>query len=384
MSKKLWRLPGPQRWIGQISADLRAGRNVVIALPAHSASGLLEAVRAQESSDDDYLVWRRLHIGQHSVGHNPIDYLYEVFAPEVDSAALRSIEALCDLDGFKEHCIWLEDIPDEAWPAWSDFLLAYADTCAKIPEFERTLFCVALHGAQALHAPSATDYLRHHIFYNVMRELDTHFFISERLLETAYSILEERIIRAIIVNLALWDLDLAQRLIALPMATLLRPQEALTAFAVERDWEPEMHQPAWHLGSKMQIAGVVRVHSAVLTGKAGQQEIMRRIWRAQASVLLPFIEEQRQSIIDALHQHLTVPFETEYGQVINNLYDLEIGHIYAQIRNNYRLPQDLREKVDLLRDMRNSLSHLKIIPAELLHRYRQLDSVPEESTQVLD
>lgn len=384
MIETLWMLPGPQRWVQRISADLRAGHNVLLALPEHSADGLFEAIRTLESSDDDYLVWRRLHVTSHPQAGSPLDLLYDTFVPDADSATLRSIEALCEEESFTEQGIWLDSIPDAAWPAWKQFLTDYAIACGDVLEFERTLFCVPIRGKYALDLPQAQPHLTHHIFYDVMRELDMHFFISDRLLNGNYSMLEERIIRAIIVNLALWDMTLTQRLIALPMESLMQPQLALEAYAEERDWAQDDHIPSWHKGSKMRIASVERVHSAVLTGKAGQQEITRRIWRAQASVLLPFIEEQRQSIINALHEHLTVPFETEYGQVIDSLYDLEIGHIFAQIRNNYRLPQDLREKVDLLREMRNRLSHLKMIPAELFQRYQRLEPSEPNTNWQLD
>lgn len=373
MSDSTWTLPGPARFVEDIVADLRAGNNILIALPETYDDEIFAAMKAVEATGGDVLSWDRLKVGAHPQGHAPLNLLYETFAPDAESDAIRSVEALARLDGFLSRGIWLDDIPDKAWPAWIDFLQSYGYICGNVPEYERTLFVVPLRGQRAIKQMPTAANIKVHTFYDIMRELDMHFFISEQLLNSDYTMLEERIARAIIVNLALWDTELAQRLIELPLETLLAPRAVLDAYAEERGWNNDDDDPAWHRGTKMRIAGVERVHSALLRGKAGQQELSRRIWRAQASVLLPFIEEQRQRIIYALHEHLTVPFETEYGQMINNMYELEIGHIYSQIRTNYQVESAQREKVDLLRDMRNGLSHLNVIPAETLRLYQHID-----------
>jgi hypothetical protein len=90
------------------------------------------------------------------------------------------------------------------------------------------------------------------------------------------------------------------------------------------------------------------------------------LWRGQVGVLLPLIEEERQSLLTALAGQLCVPWRTDWGE-ITDLYDLEIGHIYAQMANGcVTTDREVRRRVRCLKEIRNELAHLRPAPSNLL------------------
>ena len=96
-------------------------------------------------------------------------------------------------------------------------------------------------------------------------------------------------------------------------------------------------------------------------------EIDRLIWKAEVGVLLPYIEEQRQILLDRYARNLTVPFLTTQGVMIDDVHDMEIGMIHYQLRDNLAIPAETRAVIKNLKEARNSLSHLEAIKSAVLH-----------------
>ena len=58
---------------------------------------------------------------------------------------------------------------------------------------------------------------------------------------------------------------------------------------------------------------------------------------------------------------------TRFGDVIDDVHDLEIGHIEAQLRSeNANADSELLRQVRRLREVRNRLAHFETLPVELL------------------
>jgi len=119
--------------------------------------------------------------------------------------------------------------------------------------------------------------------------------------------------------------------------------------------------------------------SLIRCGKS--EEMEKQIWKAQLQVLFPLIEMERISFIDKhfaeIKESLVTPFWdykkseslyiTQFGEPIENPYDVEIGTLYRM--NHLRessdkslyllfLPSEQdREHLSLLHDMRNSIAH---------------------------
>ena len=106
------------------------------------------------------------------------------------------------------------------------------------------------------------------------------------------------------------------------------------------------------------------VHTSLCSRDA---DIDRLIWRAEVGVLLPYIEEQRQILLDRYARYLTAPFVTNQGILIEDIRDLEIGMIQFQLKDCTDIPAESKALITNLKKARNSLSHLEPIrPAVLL------------------
>jgi hypothetical protein len=81
------------------------------------------------------------------------------------------------------------------------------------------------------------------------------------------------------------------------------------------------------------------------------------------AVLLPFVEERRQELLARLRHHFEVPFRTANGEVIEDVRDLEIGHIEYQLATRGRaVPPEVR----LLKRIRNCLAHQETVEPALV------------------
>jgi hypothetical protein len=86
-------------------------------------------------------------------------------------------------------------------------------------------------------------------------------------------------------------------------------------------------------------------------------------------VVLPYIEERRQQLLEELSAVLSVPFRTVYGQVLTDVRDLEVGHIEAQLAvGSAQVSETLRAEVRWLREARNRLAHLEPLDYRTLER----------------
>lgn len=151
----------------------------------------------------------------------------------------------------------------------------------------------------------------------------------------------------------------------LAVAPLPDPASRLRAFADQRRWPARLPAAGlWELGMKDLSEGRRFLHSAAVARVGRDDEVRRRIWRAQVSVLFPFIEECRADLVAKLDGQLRVPLETPFG-VIDDKRDLEIGQIgYQLARAN--VPDELRRLVGRLTAMRHALAHLEMVGPEYL------------------
>jgi hypothetical protein len=180
--------------------------------------------------------------------------------------------------------------------------------------------------------------------------------------------LKRRLRTEIIAALALWDPVLADHLVSANLEDLLSPARLLSEFVLQEGWQ--IHPSGvcdWQAGFTNSFEGQDRLHSAVLSVKAMEDEIAHRVWSAEVAVLLPFVEEQRQILIRQLSCFLQVPFTTRFGDTIDDVRDLEIGHIEGQLATcRQPISRAVRRSVELLRAIRNCLSHQEVVPPSIL------------------
>jgi hypothetical protein len=364
-----WHLTGHRQFIQRIVSELRDGKNITIAIPDHNRLGFYQALRDAEGAEN--FQWKRISVkNQLQYQKNPVAFLHHYFTPETPITKILQISDLFQLESFLGAVIWLEDIPVDAWDVWCSFLEEYQHACGAIDAFNRSLFCVPIMGKNNLQIPKAEIRLSFYRFCDVTTSLDMLNYLRQNPYIQRNSVLESRVMESVITGLAMWDSELADRLIKLNLNEVFAPIPVLQSLALERDWLDSESEKHWYLGKKNHFDGVERTHSCLLKGVEGEREIKRRVWRGQVSVLLPFIEEERLALLDRLDKYLQIPYATDYG-IISDMLDLEIGHIHTQIYLNYDIDRRLKQQVSMLKKMRNQLSHLSCVSAEQLSDYKQ-------------
>lgn len=369
MTVSLWTLPGPARFVDSILESLQDGKNVVVGMPDSVTSSLYYGLLEQDEQGES--VWQRLNVAQFEAAGRPVDLLIDYFQYDVSPGTMRSINMLFDIQKFLGIRLWIDQIPAPALPAWCQFLTDYQHICGTLNLFDRPLLCCQITGDMARSLPDTEVRLDVYHFDNVMTDLDILTYLLQQRNISDETHLERRIAYRVIAELAMWDIELARYLSRQSLENLLNPDEILHQFTLQREWDNFDGDFAWYSGAKSTYNGQQRVHTCLLSGKQGELERQRRIWRAQVSILLPFIEEERLALLQELEHELTVPFETFHGQIIKKKYDLEIGHLYSQFVNNPAISVTYTQRASLLRDMRNQLAHLQCITTSQLREYQQ-------------
>lgn len=143
-------------------------------------------------------------------------------------------------------------------------------------------------------------------------------------------------------------------------------------------------------------------HPFALIWNENKAELERRLWRAQLQALFPLIEYEHVEFVnhfyysilmglkdgyaDHLHGWSGPQYITKLDERIMDPYDVELGLLYLMSKLRswradsmyllYLAEEGDRERLSLLRDMRNQLAHIEVCPSEKVCEF--LDSYPYE------
>jgi hypothetical protein len=356
-----WSLPGPRAFVEQVVGEVRQGKSVFLYLPEHHPKRLASIFR--EALQEDY---RWLSLSSYD-GGDPVEYLFESCASSAHRESLRSVQDLVQQEAFQGQLIWLEGVGGALAEFWAPFFLEYERASRAVPPARQTVFIIFLEGLDCRSAFPAAVGLSHHRWDDCLRRTDMSFY-SALLIQDRDSSLETDLVTALVATLSGWDPVLCESFALLDLAELINPREKLSTFAQQRGWVPEQNAlfdlSAWQLGFWQTVDGRPVVHTSLCSRDA---DIDRLIWRAEVGVLLPYIEEQRQILLDRYARYLTAPFVTNQGILIEDIRDLEIGMIQFQLKDCTDIPAESKALITNLKKARNSLSHLEPIrPAVLL------------------
>jgi hypothetical protein len=358
-----WQLPEPARYLRAIVEDLRAGSNVVLAIPDHAPNGYVAALGTALSTVN----LPPLQEIQPN-GSAPITTIHEflTLGPCPPSATVFD---LCDNEDFRRRLIHVQPFTPGSWPAWSSFLLEYEDACRQLELADRTLFLVTISGELAVTAPTPANLLRVHPWLDRMDGLNIRLHAANLLPASIQISWQRQLAVATLAELALWDPEVVAAGASLPLAEILSPEPWLNRIAVARGWSPSenpcLPEARWR-GLREPFEGRFRTHSAwiALTGRS--EALFQRLWTAQVAALFPFLERHRRGLLHCYGKMFKIPWPTKFGQ-IDQLKDLELNHIADQFRpHSYGGLRDVFRFVCWLRDIRNELAHLNSVPSSLL------------------
>jgi hypothetical protein len=368
MERLWWRMPGPARYVNQIIQEIRDGKNVILCLPEYFPRGLAGAVRHALGESDGWS-WKTLNVFDENIVQ-PSQFLFQCFVPNSDPRSIWDADTLLKEGSFSNYIIWVDAITGKEWTAWKEFITEYEHACRSVESQRRSLFCIPLVGELAVDLPPEDVCLSHHFWRGFADFYDTLLYSSYIFRERQMPRLQNRIAVSIVTNLALWDPYVVERFANESFEKILNPKPILDEIACKRGWTDRGAANSgfsWYNGAVNTYEGEEKKHSAALVARGLEDEISRRIWSAEVGVLLPFVEERRQAILDEFSGVLKVPFTTRFGEVIEDLNDLEIGHIDSQLSDlKLTVNYDVRRFVQRLREIRNCLSHVEPLSPEVL------------------
>lgn len=365
MSWPWYALPGPARMLGRITDALDARRSCIVVMPT---AGVRDITGAIESATAETLGW--LH-GDPECIDAPFESIARTVGLEDEHAFESSPELLAEHPDLAGRAFLVRDIPLHAWPGWERFLRRVEPRIRGRDAWQRPLFCCVVRGLPPDRLPREEVALAVIPWDDAFTKTDALLWASMLAADLDEGRLARRVRAAVTAELALWDVDLAERLIRLSLAELLQPDEALRATRDSYQWSGSS-EARWESGQRQRFDGVDTRHSADLRRAGDADEVRRRIWRGQVATLFPFVEEQRQRLVRRYAGRLR-PVTAENGERVKPQ-DLEIGQICWQLVSNggARIMLEEQQVIRRLRDVRNDLAHLRTVSAEQLADERGL------------
>ena len=356
-----WMIPGPRSYIDAIIDDVREGKSVFLVLPENVperfSHALKEALREESN-------WESVSV---TPAVNPVDFLYTHFVPHAEPRKLRSETTLAGEPEFQRKLISIEGIMAEDWAAWSQFFLEYERVSRAVPESRRTLFLIRVQGPGYVHEPPAAVGLSCRRWDGWLRRNDMQLYSNSRVRERK-SGLETDLSAALTSELGGWDPALCEYLADFDLVELIQPAQLLETFAAGKGWcfQPGPYEQAsWSQGLWQTYLGKQTPHTAFGAFLLGQRFLNRLLWKAEIVILMPYVEEQRQVLIERYRGHLRLPHYSKYG-VINDVYDLEIGMLELLLHQSGAVSKAALDFITNLKLARNQLSHMAPVDSAVL------------------
>ena len=338
---RLWDLPGARRFVDRICDDLRGGSSVVVRFPGMVPEGFSTSVEAR--------LGHTLEVGRLSVTASPLRDLARRYA-EHPSHICR-LPDLCDDPGFRGQLVRPEGLDATTWPAWRHFLGGYAEASRSRPLLGRSLFLVLLSGSPPAEPPPTDIGLASHAWHGVLDDVDLLLFATERLREREDDPLVRSLLATTVARVAAWDFDTAAILLDEENSTIVAPGDLLRVIAHEKGWT-ENTPLDWRLGTSSRT-GIAHPARAALDDPPA--ELDRRLWSAQLSVLLPWIEACRHETVTANLFEVRRQMRAD-GNHHGDALALELGDL-VRLFGRRGADRRIRRTLKRLRDGRNELAH---------------------------
>jgi len=237
---------------------------------------------------------------------------------------------------------------EEHWATWKRFTEQFCHTVQQLDPRTRPTLAVLVYSGNDLEMPSADVSLGVAYWKGIITEADVLTLAEFSLPGANISSVVRAVVVHSIANIALWDADLASRLGVAKLDEILRPLDLLRKYAIERGWTA--NTPASEAeGTTSYVNSELRVHSALLAIKGQVARLDQRLWRAQAAVLLPWVEERRLDFIDVVKPFLGATFKGPLSEV-------EIGQLTPALMAT-DAPNSLKRRANELRNIRNAIAH---------------------------
>lgn len=359
----LWGLPGPHHFIEDIANDLREGSSVVLRFGGDPPVGLAEHLEQQGPWD---AAWTPIDASSEA---SPLAAVRRAVVPEVRASDLATPQRLVADHRFGNRVFWIDDLTPETWLAWRRFLLDFAHASRNAEADARPpVFLLPLCGGGFDVSGLAEPAISCRAFRDVV-DRDDLFVMSLQSRQARRR--RRRVIRSLLAHsvaqVAQWDYVLAEILLDGGPEAAMQPHPTLRHYAEQRGWTAETPE-RWENGTVNGPAERPVVHSALLMAQGRERELNRRIWAAQAAVLMPLLEERRLELVERHRDHMTeLPLETDFG-LVETPDDMELGTLVLYFSRYGQNGRRVLGPAHRLKKFRNELAHFRPLSyAEATH-----------------
>lgn len=346
--EEFWSLPGPRRFVAAAVSDVLDGKCVVARAPLILLDDLASEIRR-------HLREREYWFDTLTPSTEPLQALSLALPKQDGPPVLRTIIDACG----PTRRIMLVTVTDaKIWPEWASLLLKFHQQIVRLDEHTRPILVITT--SCSVRSLCDEVALRIRAWDGAWTETDS-IALAQSFSHGLWSdSFVEKVAVHTVASLAIWDTQLCARLTASTKEMFSDPLNLLKEVASSRGWTARSQEDE-DMGTAGYLDGRRVMHSALLAvraddspqGRHARAELDRRTWKAQAAVLLPWIEEQRLRLVRDIARFL--PIRDEDPPEIR-----EIGSIWFELRRT-NAPANQKWKVSLLRDARNTLAHRDIL-----------------------
>lgn len=313
-----------------------------------------------------------------------LEELCETFGLAADPRLRLDIESFLERRELWRRILFvdLREVGAEDLRRWSEFLAQHSAASRERLPTQRLVIC-AMCGASATDVmPDEDLVLRRHWWWGALSRLDAEVFVADLVYGTAV----DPVIAASIVEVATFDLALAQKLVDQWQGNVAELLPLLDEYAHRHDslgsaervavprsdrQPPRQVLEMWSRGAVNRWSEIDPCLHSAAAGVRGGREITSRVWRAQVRTLLPEIELERQRLAEwALRNRRALTDTWARADVAG----LEIGPLYKLISETtaLRAQHEQWELARWLRNARNLLAHWDVVDARQLREGRRL------------
>ena len=385
-----WDMPGPQRFVGDIAADLEAGRHVVVGLPPHTPSQLLNHLIHYSQPGLDIRSWQYVSPPQLADDQSPAEWMWHYWKQGQDDPCPfdltpQELARRTDLPVGKR--VVLSNLLPVDWQKWWDFLWDYASQAQQTNSLRRNLFCLLVEDPAVLAClPTKQEsQFRVHCYDGRCSRLDMQLYVAAHnggSTSDAPLTLIEEIRQELAALLFQTDPDAALEVAKLPTPEAFALQSIVENVATKRQWSTDVHKITagtaveWAHGWIDQRHPRAWRHPGAPHAIAPHQRAEMALWQAQVRVLLPWIEQRRRELLceqpvrTFLKGKLPHQFERDWKTTQAELHytkdqvdSLELGFILELFSEKWD-KMDAGQKASIrkfkaLKAGRDNLSHLK-------------------------
>jgi hypothetical protein len=359
----MWDMPGPRRFIGGITGEVRSGHSIIVSCPLNLLTEVTQRIRFA------------LRLLEHRVDTldpevSPQDALSRAIPAENEGRVLfdRVAES-----GLRTYIVSAES-PDSR-VNWEAFMGRFQHHAMRLDSFSRATIVVVTTYSEAGNINEVA--LKQASWRFVWTEVDSLALAGLYAAGRPRQTIADKVVTHTISRLALCDASLAALLADVRHELLSDPIPLLIEAGIKRGWDantPESHNN----GTLTYLDGAPAVHSCLVAlrshghaaGTAQLDEISVRRWHAQATVLLPWIEMQRQLLTSRVFRFIK--------QCSDDPQAMEIGPLWYELRKT-NAPSREKTKASILRNARNRIAHSSILTYEdinqLVHNFDSCDDV---------